>query len=243
MPMYCIPFAFKDPYDTMDMHTTGGGDAHYDIDVPARDHTLVAELRKKGAIIYAKSVLTEYNGRGGNPGGANEPTKVLYSTLGYQRSTWGGNPSSAFDSSRAGSLGSSSGSGASVSANLEMCGLCEESRASCRGPANHNSDVLILPQKSMISMLGGAIGSDMYVDRAGIHCRNVKDAAKVLDALRDPVNGYYDSPRCDDDRAPFKRPHEALRRECHDDRRSRFAQGYAHRDSSRIDADLPRHQS
>jgi amidase len=192
LPMYCIPFAFKDPYDTMDMHTTGGADAHYDIDFPARDHTLVAELRKKGAIIYAKSVLTEYNGRGGNPGGPNKPTAILPSTLGYQRSTWGGNPSSAYDSTRAGSLGSSSGSGASVSANLEMCGMCEESRASCRGPANHNSDALILPQKEMISMLGGAIGSDMYVDRAGIHCRTVLDAAKVLDALRDPVNGYYD---------------------------------------------------
>ena len=192
LPMYCIPFAFKDPYDTMDMHTTGGADARYDIDFPARDHTLVAELRKKGAIIYAKSVLTEYNGRGGDPGGKNKPTKVLYSTLGYQRSTWGGNPSSVYDSTRAASLGSSSGSGASVSANLEMCGICEESRASCRGPANHNSDALILPQKALISFAGGAIGSDMYVDRAGIHCRTVTDAAKVLDALRDPVNGYYD---------------------------------------------------
>jgi amidase len=192
LPLYCVPFAFKDPYDTMDMHTTGGADARYDIDFPARDHTVVAELRKKGAIIYAKSVLTEYNGRGGNPGGKNKPTAVLPSNLGYQRSTWGGNPSSVYDSTRAGSLGSSSGSGASVSANLEMCGMCEESRASCRGPANHNSDALILPQKAMISMLGGGIGSDMYVDRAGIHCRSVLDAAKVLDALRDPVNGYYD---------------------------------------------------
>ena len=192
LPMYCIPFAFKDPYDTTDMHTTGGADARYDIDFPARDHTLVAELRKKGAIIYAKSVLTEYNGRGGDPGGKNKPTKVLPSDLGYQRSTWGGNPSSVFDSTRAASMGSSSGSGASVSANLEMCGICEESRASCRGPANHNSDSLILPQKAMISFAGDAIGSDMYVDRAGIHCRTVTDAAKVLDALRDPVNGYYD---------------------------------------------------
>lgn len=192
LPMYCIPFAFKDPFDTMDMHTTAAADARYDIDFPARDHTLVAELRKKGAIIYAKSVSTEYNGRGGDPGGKNKPTKVLYSTLGFQRSTWGGNPSSVFDSTRAGSLGSSSGSGVSVSANLEMCGICEESRASCRGPANHNSDALILPQKALISFAGGAIGSDMYVDRAGIHCRTVRDAAKVLDALRDPVNGYYD---------------------------------------------------
>jgi len=73
-----------------------------------------------------------------------------------------------------------------------MCGICEESRASCRGPANHNSDALILPQKALISFAGGAIGSDMYVDRAGIHCRTVTDAAKVLDALRDSVNGYYD---------------------------------------------------
>jgi amidase len=192
MPMYCITFSFKDPFDTMDMHTTGGADARYDIDFPAKDHTIVAELRKKGAIIYAKSVLTEYNGRGGNPGGKNKPTKVLYSTLGYQRSAWGGNPSSAFDSTRAGSLGSSSGSGASVSSNLVMIGICEETGASCRGPANHNSDALILPQKALISFSGNAIGSNMYQDRAGIHARSITDAAKVLDALRDPVNGYYD---------------------------------------------------
>ncbi len=48
MPMYCIPFSFKDPYDTKDMRSTGGADAHYDIDFPARDHTLVAQLRAQG---------------------------------------------------------------------------------------------------------------------------------------------------------------------------------------------------
>src|SRR5258705_1522053 len=73
-----------------------------------------------------------------------------------------------------------------------MCGLCEETRASCRGPANHNSDALILPHKALIGFDGGAIGSDIYNDRTGIHCRTVTDAAKVLDALKDPVNGYYD---------------------------------------------------
>jgi len=192
MPMYCIPFSFKDPYDTMDMHTAAGADARYDIDFPARDHTLVAQLRKKGAIIYAKAVNTEYNGRAGDPGGRNNPDKVLLSTLGYQRSSWSGNPSSAYDNTRAGSLGSSSGSGASVSANLVMCSLCEETSMSCRGPANHNSVALILPHKAMISFLGGAIGSDIYNDRAGIHCRYIGDSAKVLDALKDPVKGYYD---------------------------------------------------
>ena len=63
---------------------------------------------------------------------------------------------------------------------------------SCRGPANHNSVALILPHKAMISFLGGAIGADIHNDRAGIHCRSITDSAKVLDALKDPVNGYYD---------------------------------------------------
>src|SRR3954451_5924254 len=61
LPMYCIPFSFKDAFDTKDMHSAGGADARYDIDFPSRDQTLVAQLRQKGAIIYAKSVNTEYN--------------------------------------------------------------------------------------------------------------------------------------------------------------------------------------
>src|SRR5262245_50338977 len=192
LPMYGVVFSFKDSFDTKDMRSTGGGDAAYDIDFPARDHQLVEQLRDKGAIIYAKAVLTEYNGRAGDPGGRHEPTKVLPSTLGYQRSTWGGNPSNTYDTTRAASLGSSSGSAVSVSANLVMCSLCEETRASCRGPANHNSVALILPHGKMIGFDGGAIGSDIYNDRAGIHCRSVTDSAKVLDALKDPREGYYD---------------------------------------------------
>jgi amidase len=192
MPMYCIPFSFKDPFDTTDMRSTGGADARYDIDFPARDSVLVEQLRNKGGIIYAKAVLTEYNGRAGDPGGQHEPTKVLPSTLGYQRSTWAGNPSNPYDTTRAASLGSSSGSGVSVNANLVMCSLCEETRASCRGPANHNSVALILPHKALVSFNGGAIGSDIHNDRTGIHCKSVTDSAKVLDALKDPEHGYYD---------------------------------------------------
>ena len=192
LPMYCVPFSFKDPFDTKDMRSTGGGDARYDIDFPARDHTLVAQLRAKGAIIYAKANTTEYNGRAGDPGGKNTPNKILVSTLGYQRSTWAGNPSNPYDTTRAASLGSSSGSGVSVGANLATCSLCEETRASCRGPANHNSVALLLPQKALISFHGGAIGSDIHNDRAGIHCKLIADSAKVLDALKDPVDGYYD---------------------------------------------------
>ncbi|HZO39259.1 MAG TPA: amidase family protein, partial [Methylomirabilota bacterium] len=192
MPMYGVVFSFKDPFDTKDMRTTAGGDARYDIDFPARDHVLVDQLRNKGAIIFAKAVNTEYNGRAGNPGGPHAPDKVLPSTLGYQRSTWGGNPANPYDTTRSASLGSSSGSGVSVSANLVMASLGEETRASCRGPANHNAVALILPHKSMLGFNGGAIGADIYCDRSGILGRTIGDCAKVLDALKDPVEGYYD---------------------------------------------------
>ena len=192
MPMYGVVFSFKDPFDTKDMRSTGGGDARYDIDFPARDHVLVEQLRNKGAIIFAKAVNTEYNGRAGDPGGRNKPDKVLPSTLGYQRSTWAGNPSNPYDTTRSASLGSSSGSGVSVSANFVMASLGEETRASCRGPSNHNAIALILPHKAMLGFDGGAIGADIYCDRTGIHARKIGDAAKILDALKDPEQGYYD---------------------------------------------------
>lgn len=192
MPMYGVVFSFKDPFDTKDMRTTAGGDAAYDIDFPARDHILIEQLRNKGAIIFAKAVCTEYNGRAGDPGGRHNAEKVLPSVLGYQRSSWAGNPSNPYDTTRAASLGSSSGSGVSVSANLVMVSLGEETRASTRGPANHNAVALILPHKSLLGFNGGAIGADIYCDRAGILARTIVDAAKVLDALKDPKTGYYD---------------------------------------------------
>ena len=192
MPMYGVTFSFKDPFDTKDMRSTGGGDAAYDIDFPARDHILVTQLRTKGAIIFAKAVNTEYNGRAGDPGGRHRPDKILPSVLGYQRSSWGGNPSNPYDTTRSASLGSSSGSALSVSTNMVMASLGEETRASTRGPANHNAVALILPHKAMLGFDGGAIGADIYCDRSGIHCRRIEDCARVLDALKDPDNGYYD---------------------------------------------------
>jgi len=192
MPMYGVVFSFKDSFDTKDMRSTGGGDAAYDIDFPARDHVLVQQLRSKGAIIFAKAVNTEYNGRAGDPGGTHKPGKVLPTTLGYQRSTWAGNPANPYDTARSASLGSSSGSAVSVSANLVMASLGEETRASCRGPSNHNAIALILPHKAMLGFNGGAIGADIYCDRSGIHARTIGDCAKILDALKDPVEGYYD---------------------------------------------------
>ena len=108
MPMYCIPLAFKDVYDTADMRTTTAADIDFALDAPPADATIVARLRSKGAIIYAKANATEFNGGIGNPGG---PAASTARYLGYaERSTWGGQACNPYDTERS-PRGSSSGSG------------------------------------------------------------------------------------------------------------------------------------
>ena len=188
MPMYCIPLVFKDVFDTRDMRTTTAADIDFAMDAPPADATIVDRLRSKGAIIYAKANATEFNGGIGNPGG---PATATARYLGYaERSTWGGQACNPYDTERS-PRGSSSGSGVAVSANLATCAFCEQTGGSCKGPASRNSVVSLLTTKGLIPY-GGAVGSNPLVDRAGINCRSVRDAALVLDALRDPELGYFD---------------------------------------------------
>ena len=94
----------------------------------------------------------------------------------------------------------------------------------------------------MISFLGGAIGADIHNDRAGIHCRSITDSAKVLDALKDPVNGYYD-PRDVFTTVPRSSVLDgSVRRSGRDSRRRGIAQGRAHRHHPRVDAHVPGRQ-
>ena len=90
MPMYGVTFSFKDSFDTKDMRSTGGGDAAYDIDFPASDHVLVQQLRNKGAIIFAKAVNTEYNGRAGDPEwpASTRPSAAVHAWLSTQHVGW-----------------------------------------------------------------------------------------------------------------------------------------------------------
>jgi amidase len=188
MPMYCVAFSFKDVYDTADMRSTGGADVNYAMDAPPHDSTIVAELRAKGAIVYAKANLDEYNAGSGDPGGAATATARQYGA--GARSTWGGTACNPYDTARE-TGGSSSGSAASVAANLAHCSICEETGGSCRQPAWRNNIVAFVTTKGLMPY-GGAIGADPYLDRAGIQCRTVTDAVLVLDALKDPQRGYFD---------------------------------------------------
>jgi amidase len=188
MPMYCVAFSFKDVYDTTDMRSTGGADVNYALDAPPQDATVVAELRAKGAIVYAKANLDEYNAGSGDPGGTARTAARSYGA--GARSTWGGAACNPYDTERE-TGGSSSGSAAGVAANLVQCSICEETGGSCRQPAWRNDIVAFVTTKGLIPY-GGAIGADPYLDRAGIQCRTVTDAARVLDALKDPQRGYFD---------------------------------------------------
>ncbi len=189
LPMYCVPLAFKDVFDAKDMRTTTAADIDFAMDAPPADATVVERLRSKGAVIYAKANATEFNGGIGNPGG---PAAATARYLGYaERSTWGGQACNPYDTERS-PRGSSSGSGVAVSANLVACAFCEQTGGSCKGPASRNGVVSLLTTKGLIPY-GGAVGSNPLVDRAGINCRTVRDAALVLDALVDPALGYFDS--------------------------------------------------
>ena len=189
LPMYCVVVAFKDPYDTKDMRTTSNSDVAFAMDVPPVDSTIAAQLRAKGAIIYAKSVAAEFNGGPGNPGGPAKP-KTNYVAGGQQLNAWSGQPCNPYDTERV-PRGTSNGSGVAVSANLVTIGICEQTGASCQGPASRNGIALLLTTKGVTPDSGG-IGNQGFIDRAGIHARTLGDAARVLDAIKDPVKGYYD---------------------------------------------------
>lgn len=189
LPMYCVVAAFKDPYDTRDMRTTSNNDVNFAMDVPPFDSTIVARLREKGAIIYAKTVAHEFNAGPGDPGGPHKATHN-WPQGGQQISSWSGQPCNPYDTERV-VRGSSGGSGAAIGGNLAMIGICEQSGASCQGPASRNGIALILTTKGLLPDSGG-IGNQWFNDRAGIHARTLVDAAKVLDAVRDPDKGYHD---------------------------------------------------
>lgn len=189
LPMYCVIASFKDPYDTKDMRTTSNNDVAFAMDAPPFDSTVVAQLRAKGAIIYAKSVAHEFNAGPGDPGGPHKSSRN-WPAGGQQISSWSGQPCNPYDTERV-VRGSSGGSGAAVGGNLAMVGICEQTGASCQGPASRNGTALILTTKGIIPDSGG-IGNQWFVDRAGIHTRTLADATKVLDALKDPATGYHD---------------------------------------------------
>jgi amidase len=183
LPMYCVVFSWKNWFDAKDMRATGGNDINFAMDAPKYDSPDVADLRSKGAISFAVAAASS-TGTGSSKGPAK--AKAYLPNGNFQDAAWSGQPCNPYDTSRV-PRGTSNGSGISVSANLVDCSICEQSSASCKGPASRNNVVNLLTTKGILQ--NGGPGYEDSGDRAGIHCRTVGDAVKVLDAIKGYESG------------------------------------------------------
>jgi amidase len=173
-PLHCIPVVLKDNYNTADMPTTGGS-VTLARSVPLDDAFVVKRLRKAGAVIIAKSNLTEL-ARGG--------TTV---------SSLGGQTKNPYDLSRTPG-GSSGGTGAAIAANFAVLGTGSDTGQSIRSPASAQSLVGLRPTRGLVSR-DGIIPFSTTQDEAGPITRTVEDAARMLDVIAgydaaDPVTAF-----------------------------------------------------
>ncbi len=163
-PLHGIPVIVKDNLDTADLPTTSGVALFRDF-VPPRDAFVVARLRQAGAIVLAKSSLSELS-----MGLADSINSVL---PGFTRNPY----NHAYASG-----GSSGGTGVALAASFGTVGLGTDTGGSVRAPAAINNLVGIRPTVGLVSRAGMA-PLDSQRDTPGPMGRTVEDVARLLDVL------------------------------------------------------------
>jgi amidase len=178
-PLAGIPILIKDNVATGDgQHTTAGSLALAEAKA-RRDATVVARLRKAGAVILGKANLTEFANvlAVGMPSG--------YSSLGGQVR----NPYAPEVDDKLVPIvptgGSSAGSGVAVAAGLCAAAIGTETSGSLLSPATHNGVVTVKPTVGLLSQ-AGIIPISHSQDVAGPMTRTVRDAAILLNVLAAP---------------------------------------------------------
>jgi amidase len=180
-PLHGIPVALKDNIHTTDMPTTGGALAFADL-VPPYEATLTKNLEDAGAIIIAKTQLTELanwvaSGMPGNYNGLN----------GYGMNPWDPRRDprdNVFDGRPVLTTGgSSSGTGTNVSFWIGNVGT--ETSGSILSPSHQNMLVGIKPTVGRVSRYG-VIPITADQDTPGPMTRSVADAAIMLGAMESP---------------------------------------------------------
>jgi len=167
-PLHGIPVLLKDNIDTHDKMMTTAGSLALLGSIASQDATVARKLREAGAVILGKTNLSEWaNFRGSR------------STSGW--SGRGGQTRNPYVLDRNPS-GSSSGSGAAVSANLCAFAIGTETDGSIVSPSSHCGIVGLKPTVGLISR-AGIIPISSSQDTAGPMTRTVTDAAMVLSAL------------------------------------------------------------
>jgi amidase len=168
-PLHGIPSVIKDNIDTADkMKTTAGSLALVDAPRPARDAFLVEKLREAGAVILAKTNLSEW---------AN--FRDTASISGW--SGRGGQTRNPYILTRS-ACGSSSGTGAAIAANLGAAGVGTETDGSIICPSSFCALVGLKPSVGLVSR-SGIIPISASQDTAGPMTRTVTDTAVMLNVL------------------------------------------------------------
>ncbi len=158
-----IPFGIKDNFSTKDILSTGSSNTLKDY-VPFFDATAVLNLKKKGAVGVAKTVMDEL-GMGGT--GTTGHTGVVHNPWSYERMT----------------AGSSAGSAASVACGCYPFALGSDTGDSIRKPAAYCGIVGYKPTYGMISRYG-LFPFACSLDTVGVLSRSVEDAAIAVDAMK-----------------------------------------------------------
>jgi len=191
-PLHGIPIALKDNVNTSFMPTTGGALALAGY-TPPYDATVARNLRSAGAIVIAKTVMTEL---------ANWVSPIMpanYSAVGgygmnpYDPRT---DPREATNDGRPAMATGGSSSGIGTAANLWAGSVGTETSGSILSPANQNMLVGIKPTVGLISR-HGIMPITIDQDTAGPMTRTVIDAAIMLGAMAGPdANDVAGSSRC-----------------------------------------------
>ncbi len=167
-PLHGVPVLIKDNIDTGDrMRTSAGSWALADMPAP-RDAFVVERLRAAGALILGKTNPSEW---------AN--FRSSHSTSGW--SGRGGQTRNPYVLDR-NPCGSSSGTGAAISANLAAVGVGTETDGSVVCPSTANGLVGLKPTVGLVSR-SGIIPISASQDTAGPMARTVRDAAILLNAM------------------------------------------------------------
>ena len=167
-PLHGIPVLIKDNIDTADrMNTTAGSLALLN-SRPPKDAFVAAQLRKAGAVILGKTNLSEW---------AN--IRSSHSTSGW--SGRGGLTRNPYALDR-NPCGSSSGTGAAVSANLCAVSIGTETDGSVVCPSSANGLAGLKPTVGLASR-SGIIPISHTQDTPGPMARTVRDVAILLGAM------------------------------------------------------------
>lgn len=167
-PMHGIPVVLKDNIDTHDKMPNTAGATVLCNSFPKNESWVAKKLRESGAVIIAKSNLSEW---------AN--FRAMTSSSGW--SGVGGQTKNPYVLDR-NPCGSSSGSGVAVSANLCMLAIGTETNGSIVCPSNNNGIVGLKPTVGLISR-SGIIPISFTQDTPGPMGRTVEDIAICLGTL------------------------------------------------------------